>query len=221
MFSFRLLLLTVTALVVVSAQDAPPPEVGVDICACQPAVYNITIRADLGCGDTSVMGPGILNTACLIETRLTDAVGVTDFVPATVSEIQIMELDVKQNVVGQSQFTDGPYFDGDVVQYTSIVRSMRDSINGTNLPLGFQVSVIGNNALNQPIVNTYGIIYDGNCGVFPLLEEGETIGWTEFVSHPNIYKDPLAHTIGTDLPWRSSLIGLSLGCHSVSYRGSY
>jgi len=158
-------------------------EVGIDICACQPSVYELTIRSGLTCQDNDVReNPGIQETACLVETRLSDEVSVTDFVPATVSEIQILELDQEQEVIGQTVFTDGPYFEGDSVQYTSIVESNPKNIDPSSLPLGFQVTILGNNANNEPIVNTWGILYNNDCGVFPLLEEGQTIGWTEFVS---------------------------------------
>ena len=163
-------------------QSLAGQEVGVDICACQPSVYEITLDFSLVCDDTNVGGQGIVDTACLIGTRLTDTENVTDLVPAQVSEIQILELDQNQDVVGQSVYTDGPYFDGDKVYYTSIVRKDPNAINSVTLPRGIQVSINGNNALNQPLINTWGILYNNDCGIFPLLTEGENIGWSVFVS---------------------------------------
>ena len=157
-------------------------EVGVDICACQPSVYEITLDFDLVCDDTDVMGPGINDTACLISSRLPDTVNVTDFVPVQVNEIQILELDQNQDVVGQSVYTEGPYFNGDKIYYTSIVRKNPDLVNSVSLPRGIQTSINGNNALNQPLLNSWGILYDNDCGVFPLLEVGQKIGWSIFVS---------------------------------------
>jgi hypothetical protein len=158
-------------------------EVGIDICACQPSVYEITLGTGLICEDATVEGPGIVEIACLVSSRLPDTVNVTDFVPVTVSEIQVLELDEFQDPIGQSVYTDGPYFDGDFVTYTSIVRTQPDIITPTTLPRGLQVSIVGNNARNQPIVNTWAILYSNDCGIFPLLTVGQVIGWSIFVSH--------------------------------------
>jgi hypothetical protein len=130
-----------------------------------------------------VEGAGIIETACLVSSRLPDTVNVTDFVPVTVSEIQVLELDEFQDPIGQSVYTDGPYFDGDFVTYTSIVRTQPEIVNAMTLPRGLQVSIVGNNAQNQPIINTWGILYNNDCGIFPLLTVGQQIGWSIFVSH--------------------------------------
>ena len=156
--------------------------IGTDVCACQPSVYELTLDSSLECDDRNVMGPGILQTECLVETRLDAEANVTDFVFQTVSEIQILELDGSLDVVGQTRYSDGPYFSGDSVKYTSVVQTNPDFINEDNLPRAFQVIITGNNRMNQPLINTWGILYDNDCGIFPLLEVGEVIGWTEFVS---------------------------------------
>jgi hypothetical protein len=158
-------------------------EIGVDICACQPSVYEITLNLGLICEDATVEGPGINETACLVASRFPDTVNVTDFVAVTVSEIQVLELDENQENIGQSIYTDGPYFDGDFVTYTSIVRTQPELITAMTLPRGLQVSIVGNNAANEQIINTWGILYDNDCGVFPLLTVGQQIGWSVFVSH--------------------------------------
>ena len=163
-------------------QSTNGQEIGIDICACQPSVYEITLDFGLVCEDLNVGGPGINDTACLIGTRLPDTENVTDLVPAQVSEIQILELDQNQDVVGQSVFTDGPFFDGDKVFYTSIVSTDPELVNSVSLPRGIQVSINGNNALNQPLLNTWGILYNNDCGIFPLLTVGQNIGWSVFVS---------------------------------------
>lgn len=161
-------------------------EIGIDICACQPSTYEITIGALLTCGDSNVAGTGIAETACITESRLPDTVNITDYVPATVSEIQVLELSqclnpVDCDVVGQSLYT-GPFFDGDSIVYTSIVRTSPEIINNLSLPRGFQVTIVGNNAANQPIVNSWTILYVNDCGIFPLLTVGQRIGWSIFVS---------------------------------------
>ncbi len=179
MMNSKLQLLVAAAL---WARPSMGQAVGTDLCACQPSTYELTLDFGLVCNDTTVGGEGIFDQDCLIATRLPDTVNVTDLVPVTVSEIQILELDQFQDVVGIVIYNEGPYFDGDVVTYTSIVRSTPEFINPVTLPRGFQVSIVGNNAEGQPIINTWGILYDNDCGIFPLLTEGQTIGWTIFVS---------------------------------------
>ena len=157
-------------------------QVGVDICACQPTAYEITLDFQLVCNDANVQGPGINETACVISSRLPDSVNLTDLVPVQVDDLQILELDQNQNIVGQTVYTDGPYLNGNKIYYTSILRSDPNLVNSVSLPSGIQVSINGNNALNQPLFNSWGILYDNDCGVFPIVEIGEKIGWSVFVS---------------------------------------
>ena len=161
---------------------ASAQELGIDVCACQPSVYEITLDNSLSCNDRDVMGPGILITECLVETRLNEEANVTDFVFQTISEVQLIELDGSGSVLASTPFRDGPYFNGDVIRYTSIIRTNPDMINNQNFPRGFQAIITATNRMHQPLVNTWGILYDNDCGIFPLLSVGQKIGWSVFVS---------------------------------------
>lgn len=168
----RLLLLVAMALPAAMAQ------IGTTLCACQPDTVTFDLSFSLDCDDSNVEGPGINQTACLVETRGDE--DTENPFPTVVSEVQILELDQNLQVVGQSFFTD-TYFDGDSITYTSIVKTAPETIDEVTLPRGFQVSITGLNAEEETLVNTWVIIYTNDCGIFPLLEVGEQIGWSVIV----------------------------------------
>jgi hypothetical protein len=179
--------------------------VGVDICACLPTTVTFRLNFTIECDETSVAGPGINETTCYIETRGNE--NVTDMVPISVSTVQVLELKEDQSVITGSNF-DGGFVDGAEITYTSIVERAPDNITAATLPRGFQLVVTGVNAAEQTLVQTSAIIYTGGtlfhrrilvvsifaaylqstlfvlseCGIFPLLEIGEQIGWVVFVS---------------------------------------
>ena len=133
--------------------------IGVDICACLPTTITFRLNFTFECVDSNVFGPGINDTTCLIETRGNE--NVTDFVPTSISTIQIFELNENLEVVGDSTNDDG-YFDGSMISYTSIVERDPDSVSSvTTLPRGFQILLTGVNAVEQTIVNVLAIAYIG------------------------------------------------------------
>lgn len=154
--------------------------VGVDICACQPSVYRFKLDFNLTCPDGTVSGPGIVETACIVETR--DAsVLVTNPKPVRVTQIQILELGQDLAVVSNT-LVEEDVFDGNEVEYTSVTKRDPSIINNTTLPKGFQVFITGVNSDEETLVNQFAISYANDCGIFPLLEVGDRIGWIEFVS---------------------------------------
>ena len=155
--------------------------VGTDICGCQPATYTFTFDFDLICDDTNVAGPGINDTACLTEVRGEDQVPDEDLIPVTVQSVQIFELDQNLKVFSQTVRT-GTFVDGSNFTYTSIISTLTDFDNVTALPRGLQLVITGLNNKEESTVNTYIITYTNDCGVFPIITEGQTAGWTIFVS---------------------------------------
>ena len=142
--------------------------IGVDICACLPTVVTFRLNFTFECDASNVAGPGIIEPTCLIETRQSD--NVTDFIPTSVSLVQIFELNEELAVVGDSLFDEG-YFDGSEITYTSIVERAPDNITSVEtLPRGFQVWITGVNAAEQTIINQIAITYTGgtspDCGRF-------------------------------------------------------
>ena len=153
-------------------------QVGVTICGCQPAVYEITLNFTLTCDDTDVLGPGINETAC-VTSKETDE-DITDFVPVLVTDIQFLELNQALATLQQEPRT-GAFRQGDVVRYTSVL-AVRDSFTELDVPRAFQMILRGFNAIDQPIQQTWVITYENDCGIFPILFEQQKIGWSIFVS---------------------------------------
>jgi hypothetical protein len=155
--------------------------IGTDICGCQPATYTFTLDFSLTCEETSVEGPGINDTACLTDIRGQEEAPPEDLVPVSVQNVQIFELDQNLKVVAQTVRT-GTFASGDTFTYTSIISTFGDTLNPVMLPRGLQLVISGVNDKEQSVINTYIIVYTNNCGVFPVLTEGMTAGWTIFVS---------------------------------------
>jgi len=166
--------------VIISEQSTSAQLVGTDICACQPSVYKFKLNFSLSCIDTTVEGPGITETACNVNSRDTNE-NVTNPFPISVSEVQVLELGQTLQVVGSSVFG-GTFFDGDEISYTSITVTEPGTINAATIPRGFQVFITGINSDEDPLVNQWAITYNNDCGIFPLLEIGDLIGWSNFVS---------------------------------------
>ena len=81
---------------------------------------------------------------------------------------------------------DGP-FDNGTVMFTSILgEGNADDFTNVTLPRGLQMSVTGENAAGVTIINTWVILYENDCTTFPVLTDGNQIGWTVFVSAPTV-----------------------------------
>jgi hypothetical protein len=135
----------------------------------------------LTCDDQNVGGPGISDTTCLTELRGEDDQDDADLRPVSVGQVSIFELDQNLDVIAQTVNT-GNFISGDTFRYTSIIATEPDMLNPDSLPRGIQLVFIGINELNQAVVNTFAILYDNDCGVFPLLREGQMAGWSILVS---------------------------------------
>jgi hypothetical protein len=157
-------------------------QIGINLCACQPATYTMTFNFTLRCEDNNVTGPGILPPpGCITEVRGQEVINQTELVPISVKSIQIYELDQNLQVVAQT-YLEGNYLDGSSFTYTSIIATQTDQLTSTSLPGGYQLSITGLNDQEQVVLQTYFIRYTNDCGIFPVLVEGQTAGWTIFVS---------------------------------------
>jgi hypothetical protein len=155
-------------------------QVGTTLCGCQPAVYEVTLTFDAECADANVGGPGINETACITSPETEE--NVTDFVPVLITNVQFLE----QNgdfVTLQQIPINGDFRDGDIVTYTSVLAVQEPTeFTESTMPRAFQMILRGINALDQPIQVTWVITYDNDCGIFPILFEGQQMGWSVFVS---------------------------------------
>ena len=115
---------------------------------------------------------GIDDATCLVAGF--DNVNVTDRIPVAVSSVQLIELGQDGAPAAVAQET-GDFRDGDSITYTSI------SFEGAVAPRAFQVRALGRNAAGEPLVLQWAVTYTNNCGVFPVLEINDSVGWTIFV----------------------------------------
>ena len=95
-----------------------------------------------------------------------------------VDYVDILELGQDFTVVVQENVTGG-FLNGESFSYTSVIA--RDNGGEVEIPRVLQLNIFGINALDQPIVNFFAIAYSNNCLTFPVLEEGNSAGWTRFV----------------------------------------
>ena len=100
-----------------------------------------------------------------------------------VTTVSVLELDRSLRVIAQTPYA-GDFRGGDSFTYTSIVGTPEGAATVTpeNMPGGLQLDMIGINQLEQPITNVWIILFDNDCGIFPVLEIGDQIGWTILVS---------------------------------------
>jgi hypothetical protein len=97
-----------------------------------------------------------------------------------VSLVSVLELGQDFRVLAQENVTK-VFRDGDSFMYKSIVA---DQVAGADVetPRVIQLNFFALNAENQPIVNFFAIAFSNDCSVYPVFEEGDTAGWTRFVS---------------------------------------
>jgi hypothetical protein len=152
--------------------------VGVDICACQPATYEFVLDFALTCDNkTVVAGSGINASECRITTDRN--LNVTDQVPVSVSKVQVLELNQDLDIITTSQYEE-EFADGDIFTYTSVIAS-NNITRPQDVPRALQMTITGRNQEEQDLVNFWIIIFDNSCGIYPVVLEGEQIGWTIFV----------------------------------------
>ena len=153
-------------------------QVGTTICGCQPAIYEITLQFNVTCDMVNVQGPGIDQIACFTSKETAD--DVTDFKPVVVTDIQFLEQNAALENL-QQEPRRGSFRDGEVVRYTSVL-AVQSNFDQNTLPRAFQMVMRGFNAIDQPIQLTWVITYSNDCGLFPILFEGQRQGWSVFVS---------------------------------------
>lgn len=158
-------------------------QIGVTVCACQPASYTFQFNFSDVCGTSDVMGPGVVDSSCTVGGTAGTEGNVTNLKPVFVSSVQILELDQFQAPLAFASYNDG-YVNGDTITYTSVAGTTAGVNNLTlsTIPKGLQLNIQGINSEDQGIVNFWIILFDNNCGLFPVLKAGEHIGWTGLVS---------------------------------------
>ncbi|CAB9527208.1 ECF subfamily RNA polymerase sigma-24 subunit [Seminavis robusta] len=146
---------------------------GQELCSCSPSTYEFTFDFSLDCPRATNDYPdGISEVTCFITSFSAD---VEDLTPIAVQSISVIEADVDRIPIAQSQI-EGEFVTGDTFTYSSISALG----NSTQTPQSIQLTITGTNAGNSSLVQVWAIKFTNDCDVFPVLEEGESFGWTEF-----------------------------------------
>jgi hypothetical protein len=160
---------------------------GIDACACSPRYYEFTIHLSQNCEDDVTYGNGVLLTQCTIvptnnslsnsntgsnnpiPSNITNNTANIDLQPITVTSINITELDQNLNVISKDSIY-VPLSSGDIFSYTSVTNNYtiwNDTTDGdvNKLPRALQLTLVGINRQNVPIVFTGVIVYIDDCNI--------------------------------------------------------
>lgn len=146
-----------------------------DTCACTPSTYEFTFNFGADCPEPGGdLAPGVEEITCFITSFSSE---VADTVPVSVQTISIIEADVDRVPIAQAAI-DGDFEDGSTFTYTSISALGETS----QIPQSIQLTITGINEGGDSLVQVWAIKFTNDCGIYPVLEMGESFGWTEFVS---------------------------------------
>jgi hypothetical protein len=169
--------------VVPSSSPSSQDVVGIDICACSPTTYEFTFDFSLFCLPVNIPNSDAVQETFCQVTPFEDGPSVTDLVPVSVIGITVLELDQNINVLVR-EYINGNFSDGDTFQYTSIAANPDAIDRAVDVPEHITFNFFGVNDNGESIVNFYAIKFTNNCDAYPVLEEGQSAGWTRFVSRP-------------------------------------
>jgi hypothetical protein len=161
-------------------------QIGVTICACQPASYTFRFNFTNSCENTTTIfpdQPGVVDVGCVESPIISgDDDGLFDLVPVQITTVEVLELDQFQVPIGGKLYKEG-YTNGDEITYVSIAGTSAGIFNLTELtvPKGLQLNIAGRNKFDLDITNFWIILFSNDCGLFPVLHEGDKIGWTDMV----------------------------------------
>lgn len=152
-------------------------QVGTTICACSPARYQMQIITAQTCAETTVAlsNPGIINVVCMTNP---EAIGPPDEI--TISSVQILELDQNQQLLS-SRLISEELTNGSIIEFDSFTADP-DAVMSGQVPGSIEIGIMARNSALTNIFHTWTIEYSNSCDVYPVLGDGQQIGWTTFVS---------------------------------------
>ncbi len=151
-----------------------------ELCSCAPSRYTLTLDFNLSCPPVNIPTvDGIASTFCQVAPFGDEGVGEIDLIPVEVKRIDINELDTTFGVLSE-QGIEGSFGDGDTFEFISFAADPNNTVNPPNVPKVLQVNLFGVNANNENIVNFFGIAFTNSCEQYPVLSEGQSVGWTRF-----------------------------------------
>lgn len=161
-------------------------QVGISICGCQPATYELTIDFALTCEDGNITeaSPGIERSDCQVTGEDGTPLFGMESTPIVLSLVQILELDQQLQVLVQTDYTSNSsgLISGNVLTYTSILATAPDDLDADTLPRGFQINTEGQNVFGEFIRGNFIVEYSNSCGIFPLLTPNQQDLYFRFVS---------------------------------------
>jgi hypothetical protein len=161
-------------------------QIGVDQCACFPSTYTFVLALGQTCAETSLPNSGIEDSMCSIlpEQPNTDLIGSP--IPTSVSSITILELGQNLGTILTTEIPiDSAFISGQTFTYTSFFGTQEGLDTNEEFgtfPRGLELRISGRNLFSETIVNTFTIEFNNTCGISPVVEEGDQIGWVKFVS---------------------------------------
>jgi len=157
----------------VSGTNAQVPD---GLCTCSPTVFRFTLDFEGVCPGSLEDGNGIDDLSCDIFVLQLDQ---SNPQPTLVDAVTILELNMDDVI--NSTTIQGPFDNGDVIEYTSI--SSLANLTEIFFPYSLQMTLTGGNSDGNTVVNVVSIDYDtSECEVYPLFPSGSTIGWVDIVS---------------------------------------
>ena len=150
-----------------------------EVCACSPSTYTFVLDFSLTCLPTNAMaGSGVASVSCLIGPF---GAPTNNLVPVVVDSVSILELDQVNNVIVEKRI-DGELFDGDSYLYSSVVNNLEGVTSAEQIPKALQLNLSGRNEHGVMLMNVFIVTFTNECGVLPVLQIGESVGWAVFVS---------------------------------------
>jgi hypothetical protein len=163
-------------------------QIGTDQCACFPSTYTFVLDLGQLCTQTSLPSSGIESRTCSVFSESGDV--LTTMVPVSVSQITVLELGQNLGTIIPTQIQGDSFITGASFTYTSSFVGTQEgldtSISSGVFPRGLELQLRGLNLFSEIIINRFTIVFSNACDVFPVVQEGDKIGWVKFVSNSSL-----------------------------------
>jgi hypothetical protein len=154
-------------------------QLGFTVCSCSPPAFEITFDFSVTCNDTDVVNnTGVAEAECNVS-PFQGGVAI-DETPVVVSTIDVVELD-RNNQVLKSSSVFQEFLNGDTFTYVTTSANV-SAVNTATVVGAWQISMIGSNAQQQPLLLMWIIKFTNDCQSYPVIVEGSKIAWSVFVS---------------------------------------
>jgi hypothetical protein len=97
---------------------------------------------------------------------------------AEVYHVDMIELAQNSTRINQGNVS-GSFGEGDSFIFESIVHGSGEAIDAPKI---MQLNIFATNIEGQPIINIFAVSFTNDCGIYPVIDEGNSAGWVYFVS---------------------------------------